>query len=81
MSSHTVLPVNAAADVGDTKLQALVYNILPPTAAIIDYATGLVKLQANEVFHWCSKGSRFVTDNSNYIKFIIVVYASTKNPK
>ena len=68
MSSHTVLPVNAATDVHHTKLQALVYNILPPTAAITDYATGLEKLQANEVFHWCSKGSRFATDNSSYIR-------------
>ena len=29
------------------KLQALVHNILPPTTAIIHYATGLEKLSAN----------------------------------
>ena len=35
---------------GKTKLQALVYHILPPTTAIIDYAIGLGKLSANEQF-------------------------------
>ena len=29
------------------KLHALVYEITPPTTAIIDYATGLEKLSAN----------------------------------
>ena len=29
-------------------LQALVYDILPPTTAITDYAIGLEKLSANE---------------------------------
>ena len=33
-----------------TKLQALVYDILPPTTAIADYAIGLEKLSANEEF-------------------------------
>ena len=32
------------------KLQALVYNILPPTTAIIDYTIGLWKLSANRQF-------------------------------
>ena len=32
------------------KLQALVYNILPPTTAIADSATGLEKLPANKQF-------------------------------
>ena len=31
-----------------SKLQALVYDILPPTSAIIVYAIGLEKLSANE---------------------------------
>jgi len=30
------------------KLQALVYDILPSTTAIVDYAIGLEKLSANE---------------------------------
>ena len=29
---------------GETKLQALVYDILPPTTAITDYTIGLEKL-------------------------------------
>ena len=33
-----------------SKLQALVYDILPPTTAIVDYAIGLEKLSANEQF-------------------------------
>ena len=33
-----------------TKLQARVYDILPPTTAIVDYAVGLEKLSANEQF-------------------------------
>ena len=32
------------------KLQALVYNTLPPTTAIIGYAIGLEKLPANDIF-------------------------------
>ena len=32
------------------KLPALVYDILPPTTAIVDYAIGLEKLSANEQF-------------------------------
>ena len=32
------------------KLQALVYDILPPSTAIADYAIGLEKLSANEQF-------------------------------
>ena len=32
------------------KLQALVYDILPPTTGIVDYVIGLEKLSANEVF-------------------------------
>ena len=30
------------------KLQSLVYDILPPTTSITDYAIGLEKLSANE---------------------------------
>ena len=48
-------------------VQAQVYDILPPTTAILDYAVGLDKHQLT-VFHWCSNGSTFVTDKSNYIK-------------
>ena len=32
------------------KLQALVYDILPSTTAIVDYAIGLEKLSSNEQF-------------------------------
>ena len=32
------------------KLQALVYDILPPTTAVVDYAIGLENLSANEQF-------------------------------
>ena len=32
------------------QLQALVYDILPPTTAIVYYARGLEKLAANEQF-------------------------------
>ena len=50
------------------ELQALVYDILPPTTAIIDYAICLRNLSANEqFFRWCSTGGKYVTDNSNYI--------------
>ena len=34
----------------NVKLQALVYDIVPPTTAILDYAIGLEKLSANEQF-------------------------------
>ena len=35
---------------GTLKLQALVYDILPPTTAVFSYATGSRKLSANEQF-------------------------------
>ena len=43
-------------DVVEPKLQALVYDILPSTAAVFSYAIGSRKLSANEQFFcWCSK--------------------------
>ena len=52
------------------KLQALVYHTLPPTTAIIDYATGLEKLPATGQVYLLvlRNGSKLVTDNSDYIK-------------
>ena len=38
------------------KLQARVYDMLPPTTIIVDYATGLEKLSANEQFFDGSNG-------------------------
>ena len=35
---------------GECKLQALVYDVLPPATVIVDYAIGLEKLSANEQF-------------------------------
>ena len=57
------------------KLQAQVYDILPQTSAVTDYAIGLKKRQL-AVFHWCSNGSTFVTDKSNYIKRFFYIYLS-----
>ena len=51
------------------KLQALVYDILPSTTAVFSYAIGSRKLSANEQFFcWCSNSSKFVTDNSIYVR-------------
>ena len=51
------------------KFQTLVYDILPPTTATVDYAIGLEKLSANEqFFDSAQNGSKFVTDNSNHIR-------------
>ena len=47
-----------------SKLQALVYDILPSTTAVFSYAIGSRKLSANEQFFcWCSNSSKFVTFN------------------
>ena len=44
------------------KFQALVYNIFPPTTALIDYAIGVEKrVSYRTVFHWRSNRSKFVT--------------------
>ena len=53
-----------------TELQALVYDILPPTTAIIDYAIGLEKLSANGQLFVGAKtnGIKFVADNLNYVR-------------
>ena len=45
---HWLATVNNSTLCG--RLQALVYDILPPTTAIVDYATGLEKLSANKQF-------------------------------
>ena len=52
-----------------SKLQVLVYSVLPPTTAIVDYAIGLGKLSANEQFFDDAQTAvSFVTDNSDYIR-------------
>jgi len=59
-----------------SKLQALVYDILPSTTAVFSYAIAPQKLSANEQFFvfvfvcflFCSNSSKFVTNNSNYIR-------------
>ena len=38
-----------------TPSNILVYGILPPTAAIVDYAVGLRKLSANKNFFICAQ--------------------------
>ena len=57
------------------KLQALVYDILPSTTAVFSYAIGPRKLSANEQFccWWCSNSSKFVTNNSDYIRRLFYV--------
>ena len=55
-----------------TKLQALVYDILPSTTAVFSYAAGPRKLSANEQFFcWCSNSNKFVTNNSNKTRRVI----------
>ena len=48
--SFRVTPHSSRAYNLRPKLQALVYNIFPPTSAIIHYAVSLGKLSANEQF-------------------------------
>ena len=51
------------------KLQALVYDILPSITAVFSHSIGSRKLSANEQFFcWCSDSSKFVTNNSDYIR-------------
>jgi len=53
---------------GSGKLQALVYNILPPLTAIADYVTGHKKLSVNGQFYEDAQMVvKFVTGDSNYI--------------
>ena len=44
------LNLRIAAGTSDCKLQALVYDILPSTTAVFNYAIGSRKLSANEQF-------------------------------
>ena len=56
------------------KLQALVYDILPSATAVFSYAIGPRKLSANEqFFDWCSNSSKFLTNNSDYIRCLFHV--------
>ena len=56
----------------DGKLQALVYDILPSTTAVFSYAIGPSKVSANEQFFcWCSNSSKFVTNDSDYIRRLL----------
>ena len=66
---------------GQDKLQALVYNILHPTTATVDYAIGLEKLSANrQFFCCCSKSSRFVTDNSKLYQVFLLQLPTLLTP-
>ena len=52
-----------------TKLQALVYDVLPSTTAVFSYAIGSRKLSVNEQFFlFVLKRYRFVRNNSDYIR-------------
>ena len=54
----------------ELQLQAQVYDILPSTTAVFRCAIGSRKLLANEQFFcWCSSSSKFVTNNSDYIRY------------
>ena len=50
MTTDITLSVEGQEDRSHTKLQALVYNILPSTTAIFSYAIGSRKLSANKQF-------------------------------
>ena len=68
------------------KLQALVYDILPPTTAIADYAIGLEKLSANEQFiddAQMAVSLQQKTDIISNVSFITdhIAYASTNKNK
>ena len=55
-----------------TKLQALVYDILPSTTAAFRYAIGSRKLSANEQFFvGAQTRSKFVTNSSNKTRRVI----------
>ena len=74
---HTKLSCTVSSKDGTVryKLQALVYDILPSTTAVFSYAIGSRKLSANEQFFcWCSNSSKFVTNNSDYIRRFFVCF-------
>ena len=77
-STKVPLGVGAAfhfAVKGGHQLQALVYDILPSTTAVFNYAIGSRKLSANErFFRWCSNSSKFVTNNSDYIRLVLFCF-------
>ena len=58
---------------GLVKFQALVYDILPPTTAVIDYALGRRQLSASEQFFVVAQVAVSLRRNSNYIRFFVVV--------
>ena len=51
------------------RLQALLYDILPPTTTVSDYDIGLEKRSALVFWLMLSSGSKFVTDSSNIRRF------------
>ena len=84
--SHSSWPLNASWALGwalswalgcfhsliSSKLQALVYDILPSITAVFSYAIGSRQLSAKEqVFCWCSNSSKLVTNNSNHARRVI----------
>ena len=50
LSSSSKWALVADGDIGNTRLQALVYDILPSTIAVFSYPIGSRKLSANEQF-------------------------------
>ena len=64
-----------------SKLQALVYDILPSTTAVFSYAIGSRKLSANEQFFcWCSNCSKFVANKSDYIRRLFYSWPCCLSP-
>ena len=50
MTNKNSTSLHACMDLFGVKLQALVYDILPSTTAVFNYAIGSTKLSANEQF-------------------------------
>ena len=68
------------------KLQALVYDILPSTAALFSYTTGSRKLSANEQFFCCAQTEVSLLQTTPIISDVCfitdhVVYASSNKTK
>ena len=56
---------------GQPRLQALIYDILPSTTAIVSYIRGSRKLSANEQFFVGAPTSKSVAKSSNKTRCVI----------
>ena len=82
ISAHITLNSKRWFTAYHSKLQALVYHMLPSTTAVFSYATGSTEncQLTSSFFCWCSNSGKFVTNDSDYIRRLFLQLTTLLTP-